>query len=195
MPAGQIQVLLADNIPNLGAEADVVYVKRGFARNYLIPSGKAYELNPSALRHVEDLKKKRAEREAREKGEAEKLAAKLNDVALNMELLTGEQGKAFGSITNQNVFEELKKAFGDEELPFDRHALQLDQPIKSSGTHEIPVKVHADVTATIHVNVKAKAASGAELPEEETVEAEDAEEAPETAEEPAAEEKAETAES
>jgi large subunit ribosomal protein L9 len=165
MPKGQVQVLLADAIPNLGAEADIVDVKRGFARNYLIPQGKAYELNPQALRHVKDLKAKRAEREQRELKEAEEFANKLNNVAINMELLTGEQGKAFGSITSQNIYDELQKQLGEDEVTFDRHALQLDGPIKSSGTHEVPVKIHPEVTATIHVNVKAKGASERALQE------------------------------
>ena len=83
----------------LGSEADVVKVKAGYARNFLIPSGKAYEVTPATLRKLNQLKGKRAEREARELNEAEDLARKINKLKITMTLETGATGKAFGSIT------------------------------------------------------------------------------------------------
>lgn len=164
MGRGHVEVLLTEKIQNLGVEGEAVAVRRGFARNYLIPQGKALELNPSSLRQVKVLQAKRAEREAREMGEAEQLAEKINKLSVNLELLTGEKGKAFGSITVQDIFNELKKQM--EDLPFDRHQLSLERPIKSSGTYEVPVKVHPKVTAVVHVNVVGRLADGTveELP-------------------------------
>src|SRR5277367_217277 len=101
MPA--TEVILIENIPGLGAEADVVKVKNGYARNFLIPTGKAYEVTPAALRKLNQLKAKRAEREARELNEAEELARRINKLKITLVLETGESGKAFGSITASDI--------------------------------------------------------------------------------------------
>ena len=93
------EIILTENVPGLGAEADVVKVRRGYARNYLLPSGKAYEVTPATLRELDNLKKKRAEREAREMNEAEEMARRIGKARMTFTLATGETGKAFGSIT------------------------------------------------------------------------------------------------
>jgi large subunit ribosomal protein L9 len=147
------QLILTENIPGLGAEADLVTVRAGYARNFLLPQAKAYEVTPSALRRINILKAKRAEREARELGEAEDLARKINKLNLQFTLETGQGGKAFGSITNQDIAEKLKGELGG--LAIDRHKLVLEKSIKESGSFEIPVKIHADVTATLKVTVAA----------------------------------------
>ena len=89
------EVILTEKIHNLGAEADIVKVKVGYARNFLIPNGKALEVTPSALRRINILKGKRAEREAQELNEANELVRRINKVKLEIELETGETGKAF----------------------------------------------------------------------------------------------------
>jgi large subunit ribosomal protein L9 len=156
------QVILTEKIETLGAEADVVKVRAGYARNFLIPTGKALEVTPVTLRRINLLKAKRAEREARELNEAQDLAKKINKIKLSLELETGETGKAFGSITNADLSEHLRKQLGGNTV-VDRHRIQLDRPIKESGEHEVVVKLHSDVTATFVVNVKAK---GGEVAEE-----------------------------
>ena len=93
------EVILTESVPSLGAEADIVKVRAGYARNFLIPGGKELEVTPSSLRNINNLKAKRAEREARELNEAEAIATKINKLRLNLKLETGETGKAFGSIT------------------------------------------------------------------------------------------------
>lgn len=163
MGRGHVEVLLTEKIHNLGAEGEAVAVKRGFARNFLLPQGKALELNPTSLRQVKILKAKRAEREAKELAAAQELANDINKLSISLELLTGEKGKAFGSITVQDIYNELAKQV--EKLPFDRHQLSLERPIKSSGTYEIPVKIHPQVTAVIHVNVVGRLADGSLLSE------------------------------
>ena len=90
------EVLLTEAVPSLGAEADIVKVRAGYARNFLIPQGKALEVTPAALRRVNHLKAKRAEREARELNEAEAVATRINKLRLSLKLETGETGKAFG---------------------------------------------------------------------------------------------------
>src|SRR4051812_23488611 len=102
------KLILTDNVPGLGAEADVVKVRRGYARNYLLPQGKAYEVTASALRELDNLKKKRAEREANELNEAEELARRIGKLHPTFTLATGETGKAFGSVTAQDIVTRLK---------------------------------------------------------------------------------------
>jgi len=157
-----IQILLTEKIEHLGAEADVVKVKRGYARNFLVPQGKALEVTPSALKRINMLKTKRAEREAKELNEAEDLARRINKLKLTLELETGDTGKAFGSITTTDLAERLKRELGPKG-DLDRHRIQLDKPIKETGEHEILIKLHADVTAKLTITIKAK---GADKPAE-----------------------------
>jgi large subunit ribosomal protein L9 len=93
-----VEVILTEKIETLGAEADVVKVKRGYARNFLVPHGKALEVTPATLKRINQLSAKRAEREAKELNEADELARRINKLKITLELETGESGKAFGSI-------------------------------------------------------------------------------------------------
>ncbi|HEY5792127.1 MAG TPA: 50S ribosomal protein L9 [Chthoniobacterales bacterium] len=147
------QVILIDKISNLGAEADLVKVRRGYARNFLSPQGKALEVTPSALRQVSHLKAKRAEREAREVTAAEELGSRISKLSLGFVLETGETGKAFGSVTAKDIQDRLVQELGGIELP--RHAVTLDRAIKESGEHEVSVKLHPDVTAKVKVSIQA----------------------------------------
>jgi large subunit ribosomal protein L9 len=159
------EVILTEKIETLGAEADVVKVRRGYARNFLVPRGKAYEVTPSALKRIDTLKKKRAEREAKELNEADELARRINKLRVTMELETGTTGKAFGSITAADLAEKLKSELGGK-IEIDRHRIQLEKPIKETGPIEIPIKLHSDVTAKLHLNVRAKGGEEAKAEEE-----------------------------
>src|SRR6266487_2740721 len=99
------ELILSENVPGLGAEADLVKVRRGYARNYLLPRGKAYEVTPATLRKLNALKQKRAEREASELNEAQELARRIGKARFVFTLETGETGKAFGSVTAQLVLQ------------------------------------------------------------------------------------------
>lgn len=158
------EVLLTENVPNLGAEADIVKVRRGYARNFLIPRGAALELNASALRRVNHLKAKRAEREAREVTAAEEVASKINKLKLTFDLETGETGKAFGSITSKDIHDRLQAELANLELA--KHAVELERPIKETGSHEVAVRVHADVIAKLTITVAAPKAAEAEEEED-----------------------------
>ena len=158
------QVILTEAISSLGAEADIVKVRPGYARNFLIPHGKALEVTPVALRKVNQLKAKRAEREARELNEAEGLASKINKLRLTMKLETGMAGKAFGSITAADLMELMLAELEGVELP--RHAIILERPIKESGKKSIQGRLHPEVTATLHVTIAADPKAGEVLVEE-----------------------------
>jgi len=145
------KLILTENIPGLGAEADVVKVRRGYARNYLLPHGKAHEVTPGALRQIDALKQKRAEREAREQNEAEELGRRIGKARFVFTLETGETGKAFGSVTAQDIMNRIKNELGAE---IDRHKIVLERPIKDTGEHEITIKLHHDVTAQLVFQVK-----------------------------------------
>lgn len=149
-----IEVILRDKVQNLGAEADVVTVKAGFARNFLIPTGKAYEATKGNLRQLENLKAARARREAQELSEAQSIAAKLKKLKITLKLSTGQGGKAFGSITTMDIVRAITES--NPKLEIDRHALLLEKPIKTTGKHEIEVKIHPEVTGFVRVNVEAE---------------------------------------
>jgi large subunit ribosomal protein L9 len=152
------EVILTEKIESLGAEADVVKVRAGFARNYLVPQGKALEITPATLRRITALKTKRAEREAAELNEANEVSRRIAKMKLSFELETGETGKAFGSITTSDIAARLKTELGGHH-EIDRHRIQLERPIKESGPQEIVIKLHPEVSATLHINVKAKGAT------------------------------------
>ena len=161
------QVILKEHIKNLGAEGDVVKVRAGFARNFLLPQSKAFEATPGNLRRLDALKKIRAEREAKELEEAEKLATRLRKLKLKLTLATGQGGKAFGSITVSDLTKAIEEA---AKITLAKHAVQLDKPIKSTGTFEVPVKIHSDVECVVKVNVAAAEDAAKEAAEEEAAE-------------------------
>jgi large subunit ribosomal protein L9 len=160
------QILLTESVTNLGAEADIVKVRRGYARNFLIPRGKALELNPSALRRVNSLKAKRAEREAREVTAAEELAAKIGKLKISFTLETGESGKAFGSVTAKDIHDRLIAEMPGLDLA--RHAVELDKPIKETGPRQISVRLHPDVSATLTIKI-----ASPQTPKEDATESEE----------------------
>jgi large subunit ribosomal protein L9 len=150
----QIEVILKQKVENLGAEADVIKVKRGYALNYLIPNGKAYEATAGNLKNIEGLKKARALREANEIEAATKLANRLNKQRLKFELATGQGGKAFGSITAKDIQDSLAET--DRQFrDIDRKQIQLQKPIKRTGDFEVEVKIHQDINATLKLKVSA----------------------------------------
>lgn len=158
-----VQVILKEKLVNLGAEGDVVKVRAGFARNFLLPQAKAFPATKANLRQLEGLKKVRAEREAKELEEAEKLSSKLKKLKLKLTLATGQGGKAFGSITSLDIQKAVLEA---SKVELDRHAIELDKPIKSTGTFDVPVKLHAGVECFIKVIVSAEDGKGGEEAQE-----------------------------
>ncbi|MGJ8658030.1 MAG: 50S ribosomal protein L9 [Akkermansiaceae bacterium] len=146
------KVILRTKIDNLGYEADIVKVKAGFARNYLVPQGKAFEATEENLANLEELKAKRAERLAEELAAAEKTASKIKKFSPSFDLEIGQGGKAFGSVTSIDIHKKLEEG----GIEIDRKAIQLDQPIKTSGKTDVEIKLAQDVNATLTINVVAK---------------------------------------
>jgi len=165
------EVILTEKVPNLGAEADLVKVKAGYARNFLFPSGKAIEKSAGAVHRINQLRKKRAEREAAELNAAQDFARRIGKLKLSFELETGETGKAFGSVTATDIADKIRVELGGN-VEFDRHCIVLPKALKDSGKHEVEVKLHHDVTTTITVSIEPKAkpeeaaAEGEEAPKE-----------------------------
>lgn len=144
------EVILRTKIHNLGAEADIVKVKSGFARNYLVPQGKAYEANEANKKHLEDLAAARAKREVEELAEAEKNATKIKKLKPVFTLETGGKGKSFGSVTSMDLHKKLEEA----GINIERHSIKLDKPLKTTGTHEVDIRLHADLSVFLRLEIE-----------------------------------------
>ena len=159
------EVILTEQVPNLGAEADLVKVKAGYARNFLFPQGKAIEKSSGAVHRINVLKKKRAEREAAELNDAQDLARRIGKLKLTFELETGETGKAFGSVTAADIADKIRAELGGN-IEIDRHRIS-PKTIKDSGKHDVEIKLHHDITATVSVTIAPKDAPKPEEPKPE----------------------------
>jgi large subunit ribosomal protein L9 len=144
-----VKLILQESVPSLGEAGDLVSVKTGFARNYLIPQGKAIVATESNVKHLEHQRRVVAERVAKEMKELVALRDRLNAVALEVAAQAGEEGKLFGSVTAAQVA-ELLAARGFE---IDRRRIGLAEPIKALGEHRVSVKLHRDVVAEVLVRV------------------------------------------
>ncbi len=143
------EVLLVKPVEGLGGEGDQVKVRAGYARNFLLPRKIAVTLNASNKKHVEALKKRRAEREQTELSSAQELGKKLEKTSLAFAVKTGEGGKMFGAITAQDVHDKLV-ASGVE---LDKKKIHLFTPVKTLGKHTVKIKLHADVTVELGFDV------------------------------------------
>lgn len=146
------EVILREKIEGLGAEADLVKVKAGYANNFLVPQGKALEATKDNLQQVEDLKAARAAREAEELAAAKEFATTIKATNASFTLTTGQDGKAFGSVTSMDIHSKLEEV----GVHVDRKAILLDKPIKSTGKFDVEIKVHPELTVKLNVNVAAK---------------------------------------
>ena len=147
-----MEVILREDVKSLGKAGDLVRVKPGYGRNYLLPSGLAYEATEGNKKRIAAETRARSTRAAAERTEAEGRAAQLGAVELTLKGKAGEEGKLFGSVTASDIAEALA-AKGFE---VDRRRIELDQPIKSLGQHTVGVRLHADVRAEIRVDVVAE---------------------------------------
>jgi large subunit ribosomal protein L9 len=148
-----MKIILQKEVDKLGAPGDIVQVADGFARNYLIPRGLASPASKGAVRHAERLKAGHEERLRRVKEEAEALAARLTKAPIRIAAQAGEDGRLFGSITAQDVAEELSRSL---EHQVDRRRVHLEEPIRSLGAHEVRVHLHPEVDASVTVDVVGK---------------------------------------
>ena len=144
-----MKVILREDVPNVGKSGELVSVKPGFGRNYLLPRKLAVLANESNVRQLEHDREVIAARQAKLKTSAQTEAEKLQSVVVRIARKVGEQDKLFGSVTSLDIAEALAA----QGLKVDRRAIHLHEPIKTTGKHAVEVRLHRDVTSTIHVEV------------------------------------------
>lgn len=144
-----MKVILREHVDNLGERGEIVNVARGYARNYLVPKGLAFEATPGNIRTIELQKRVWEAREVKLVEEAEAFAARLAEIELSVTKKAGESETLYGSVTNAEIAELLNA----EGIEIDRRKIHLEEPIKTLGEFTVPVKVHPKVTAEIKLKV------------------------------------------
>jgi large subunit ribosomal protein L9 len=147
----QIQIILREDVRKLGAAGDVVKVKAGYARNFLVPKGQATLATASQLAEVEHHKRVISEKRAKEMKDLNAFAHKIHSLVLETTAQAGEEGKLFGSVTSQNIADLL----AEKGVTVDRRKIELSEPIRSLGEHQVRVKLHSEVFATVKIVVSA----------------------------------------
>lgn len=160
-----MEVILKEDVANLGHRGDVVKVADGYGRNFLLPRKLALQATLANKAVIEQMKASAARRSAAEKVQAEELLTKLAPVVLVFTRKSGEQGHLFGSVTSADIAGELET----QGFTIDRRKIQLNEPLKSLGNFEVAVKLHREVTARVKVRVLGEA--GEEAPAEVVAEA------------------------
>jgi len=143
------EILLLKPVDGLGAEGDQVKVRAGYARNYLLPQGKAVPLTVANRKRVEALKKARGLREVQELDGAQTLAKQIQKVGIAIAVKTGEGGKLFGAVTSNDIHEKLVAA----GITIEKRRIHLGDPIKTLGKHEVKIKLHAEVSVELSIDV------------------------------------------
>jgi len=146
---GHKQVLLREDIDNLGARGEIVRVKSGYARNYLLPRALAVEATTSNVKQIEGERAALLKREAKERSSAEGQADQLRSLTLKFERKVGEAGVLYGSVTSMDVANALK----EQGYEIDRRKIALREPIKRFGSYTVPVRLHREVTVELPVSV------------------------------------------
>ena len=144
-----MEVILRQAVENLGKPGEVVKVKNGYARNYLLPHGLAYEATPGNLKRIQQERDRLEAAEGQRRMTAQELATKLEQVSLTFSARVGEEGKLFGSVTSMDIAEAAKA----QGVVIDKRKIVLEEPIKRLGDFTITVKLHADITADFKVSV------------------------------------------
>jgi large subunit ribosomal protein L9 len=143
------QVLLREDIDNLGARGEIVRVKAGYARNYLLPRKLAVEATTNNVRQIEGERAALVKREAKERSTADAQAEQLRNLTLRFERKIGEAGVLYGSVTSMDIAHALK----EQGYEVDRRRIVLREPIKRFGNYEVPLRLHRDVTVDLPVKV------------------------------------------
>ncbi len=148
-----MKVILTQTVKSLGKERDVVNVSDGYARNFLFPKGLAIEATPQNLASLKATKEKEDRRAEEELKEAQKIAEKLDGKVVKILAKAGEAGKLFGSVTSADVSTEIERQL---KIKVDKKKLTLSEPIKALGQHNVTLKLHPNVTATLVVHVDSR---------------------------------------
>jgi large subunit ribosomal protein L9 len=148
---GLVQVILSEDVHALGEAGDIVSVKPGFARNYLVPEGKAVPATAERVHQVEHQQRVISEKRAKELKDLESVKARLDATKLEIEAQAGQEGKLFGSVTAQNLADLL----AEKGLDVDRRKIVLAEAIKTTGEHTVAIRLRSDVVAEFKVTVTA----------------------------------------
>jgi large subunit ribosomal protein L9 len=142
-----MEIILRQAVENLGKPGDVVTVKNGYARNFLLPHGIAYEATPGNLKRISQERGRLDAAESERVNSAQDLAKRLDEVQLTFSARVGEEGKLFGSVTSADIAEQLTA----QGFHIEKRLIDLHEPIKALGVYRVPVKLHADVKPEIRV--------------------------------------------
>ena len=148
-----MQVILRQDVDKIGRRGEIVDVSRGYVRNFLVPRGLAEMATPGKLEEVRHEMEEAEERDRRMAERASEIAEILNKSVITIEARTGEDERLFGSVTAANIASAIERA---REVRIDRRRVRLDEPIKSLGTHQVPIQVHGDIEASVKVIVVPK---------------------------------------
>ena len=147
-----MEVILREDVKSLGKAGELVKVKPGYARNFLLPKGLAYEATEGNRKRIQAESKARESRMAEERSAAEAIASKLNAVSLTLSRKAGEGDRLFGSITAQDIADALSA----QGHAIDKRKIDLEHPIKTVGQHTVPVRLHHEVQAELRLTVVAE---------------------------------------
>jgi large subunit ribosomal protein L9 len=150
-----MNVILKQDVAKLGKTGDIVKVAPGYGRNYLIPKGMAVEATPGNIKIIEIEKASRARRDHREKEAAAVLARELVKLTVTIRRKVGEEGSLYGSVTAMDIADYLMT----HKIEIDKRKIQLEEPIKTVGEYQVPIRLHRDVTAPIRVVVEPEEAT------------------------------------
>jgi large subunit ribosomal protein L9 len=148
-----VKIVLREDVDNLGRKGDLVDVADGYARNFLVPRGLAMTATKGIAKQAEAMRRNREAREARDREEAQEIAARLGGVRIEVKARAGEGGKLFGSVTNADIADAVRAI---TEVELDRRSIDLPEPVKELGAVAIPVKLHPDVAVELQVEVVAE---------------------------------------
>lgn len=147
-----MKIILTHEVSGLGTPGDIIEVKNGYGRNYLLPQGFAIQWSKGAEKQVTVIRRARDAREIRDLGQANEVKGQLEGLKVNLTARSGTGGRLFGSITPAEIVDAVKSAGGPS---LDRRRLELASPIKTTGSYRVQVKLHPEVTASFPVNVVA----------------------------------------
>ncbi len=150
MSGSPMKLILTQEVSGLGAPGDVVEVAGGYGRNYLVPRGLAMRWSRGAEKQIELIKRARASREIRSVDDAKAAAQRLAGLRVRMQTRAGSGGRLFGSISTSDIASAVKDAGGPE---LDRRKIEISNPIKTVGAHQVAVRLHPEVSATLEVEV------------------------------------------
>jgi len=145
-----MKLILTQEVTGLGAAGDVVEVKDGYGRNYLVPRGLALRWTRGGEKTVESIKKARSSRAVRDQDHAEQIKSKLEAQAVPVQVRAGTGGRLFGAVTTAEIAGALADVSGEA---VDKRTIVVTQPIKSLGSHQVSIKLHDEVSATVDLNV------------------------------------------